>query len=979
MRWYRTLLRLFPRAWRERYGSEVLQLIAEDESRSLLRPSIDLVRSGIAERVRQFHRLVWSGVRFARGRTVALGAGLMVAAVAFSLLTASVDVGTARIQGVVGQHWRGAYDLLVLPARSGDSVTAPGHVVEANYLSAAAGGITTAQYRRIAALPGVGVAAPLEIVGYVLETATVPVNVAGAAGGAGARVLDLTSRFTADDGLSVYPAQQQGYVYVTPDPLTALQISQRAQLVGQVERLPGGRSVIVCPAALGGQPAQTSPFQSGTGLLSGSCYSRQSTPSRAIEGYVTWSFPVLVAGIDPAAENDLTGLGGAIISGRYLHEGEGATLHAPDPADRALAVPVIASTASFDGDDDQVTVSALPASAVQAARSEQPARIASVLSSDKAVPVLRVAITGAEAWAQLLSQLGSSGTAFTGSNAQTASFAQTVGQYWTAGPVSYRPGAPGLREVVPVTNPESVWDSGINIMGRSYVFAPPAAADTGFRPLSEHLWAGAGAPLVVLQRVGEFDPYRLAGFSGQASPLASYRAPVLTGADRASRSALSGQPLEPDGNLAGFAQQPPLLLTTLAGAGALEDPGNFSGTAAQSSAPIGSIRVRVSGLRGTVPEQLGKIASVGEEIAKTTGLRVVVTAGSSPQLVTVGLPAGKFGRPPLQLSDDWTAVLVALVILRQADKESLALFVLILVVCGLFLAGAALAAVRSRREEIAVLRALGWGRSQVFALVLGEVAMLGLAAGIAGVVVSFLLVKGLRLDVPLWHAVLVLPVAVLLAVLSGLVPAWLAARTEPAGGFAPAVRAPRRGGRPVRSITSMAITGVYRTPGRCALAATALAAGVTGLAVLLAAQVSFVHSIGDSALAGLVTASARATDLESALLAVGLGAASVADITYLNLRERAAELAALAASGWDRVQLGRLLVTEAFVTAAAGSAVGAAAGLLVAADAFGLSVPVIVGAAAAAGVGVLAALLCTGGVLGFSGGRSLTAALATDE
>jgi hypothetical protein len=38
-----------------------------------------------------------------------------------------------------------------------------------------------------------------------------------------------------------------------------------------------------------------------------------------------------------------------------------------------------------------------------------------------------------------------------------------------------------------------------------------------------------------------------------------------------------------------------------------------------------------------------------------------------------------------------------------------------------------------------------------------------------------------------------------------------------------------------------------------------------------------------------------------------------------------------------------------------------------------------VGAAAAAGVGVLAALLCTGGVLGFSGGRSLTAALAIDE
>jgi putative ABC transport system permease protein len=149
--------------------------------------------------------------------------------------------------------------------------------------------------------------------------------------------------------------------------------------------------------------------------------------------------------------------------------------------------------------------------------------------------------------------------------------------------------------------------------------------------------------------------------------------------------------------------------------------------------------------------------------------------------------------------------------------------------------------------------------------------------------------------------------------------------------------------------------------------------------VLLAAQVSFVHSIGDSALAGLVTASTRGADLDSALLAVGLGAASVADITYLNLRERAPEFAALAASGWGRAQLGQLLATEALVTALAGSAIGAAAGLLAAADAFGLSAPVVLGAAAAAGTGVLAALAGTGGVLAFTGGRSLTAALAGDE
>ena len=77
--------------WRERYGAELLQILDEDEERASIKPYVDLVHSGLAERAHQFERLVWSGVRFARGRAVALGAGLVVAAVAFSLLTASVE------------------------------------------------------------------------------------------------------------------------------------------------------------------------------------------------------------------------------------------------------------------------------------------------------------------------------------------------------------------------------------------------------------------------------------------------------------------------------------------------------------------------------------------------------------------------------------------------------------------------------------------------------------------------------------------------------------------------------------------------------------------------------------------------------------------------------------------------------------------------------------------------------------------------
>ncbi|MGB9484215.1 MAG: FtsX-like permease family protein, partial [Candidatus Dormiibacterota bacterium] len=672
-----------------------------------------------------------------------------------------------------------------------------------------------------------GIAAPLEIVGYVLETAVIPVSLSQTVvGQSGATVLTLSSRFTADDGLSKYPSQSQGYVYVTPDPLSQFALDRETGTLTRMERLPNGSSVPVC--AVGAtSAAQTSPFQTSGDLGLDSCYSRVAKGLQEVQGYVDWSFPVLVAGIDPKAENQLSHLGRAVSSGRYLTEGEGTTKIA---GTSDAAVPLLASSTTFDGDSDEVTVSALPPSAVQVVKSGKPAaQITQALSAEPATGVQHVTITGAQAWQELLHDLSVPITA------DSSAYAELVGQYWTAGPVSYRLGAGGQLDAVPVANPDSVWTAGLNVNGLKYVPAPPAAADTGFRKLVERTETGAagvspsGPTIPLLQVVGQFDPGKLAGFSGSgaASPLASYRAPLLTGADAVSRTELGDRALEPDGNMAGYAQPAPLLYTSLAGAAALEAPAAAaSENDTQASRPVGSIRVRVSGLRGTVAEQLAKIAAVGQEIEKSTGLRVIVTAGASPQPVTIGLPAGAFGRPALRLTEEWTAIGVSLIVLRQADRESLALLVLILVVCGLFLAGAALAGARGRRAEIGVLRALGWDRRHVFVVVLGEVVLLGVVAGVVGAGLSAALIAGLKLSVPLWRAALVLPVAAGLATLSAVAPAWLAARIQPAGALTPVARAPRHTGRRIRSVTGLAFTGVARVPGRCVLAGAGLALAV---------------------------------------------------------------------------------------------------------------------------------------------------------
>src|ERR1700746_2098167 len=54
---------------------------------------------------------------------------------------------------------------------------------------------------------------------------------------------------------------------------------------------------------------------------------------------------------------------------------------------------------------------------------------------------------------------------------------------------------------------------------------------------------------------------------------------------------------------------------------------------------------------------------VAQQIERRTGLDVDIVAGSSPSPTAIDLPAGKFGQPPLTLSENWVKKGVALAIL----------------------------------------------------------------------------------------------------------------------------------------------------------------------------------------------------------------------------------------------------------------------------------------------------------------------------
>jgi hypothetical protein len=106
------------------------------------------------------------------------------------------------------------------------------------------------------------------------------------------------------------------------------------------------------------------------------------------------------------------------------------------------------------------------------------------------------------------------------------------------------------------------------------------------------------------------------------------------------------------------------------------------------------------------------------------------------------------------------------------------------------------------------------------------------------------------------------------------------------------------GNRRVRSIAAYAKSGLVRRPGRTAISAATLGLAVACLTGLLIATFAFRGSVAGSLLGNYVTVQIRVVDYLSAGLAVLLACFSVADLLALTVRERAAEIVTLKATGW---------------------------------------------------------------------------------
>lgn len=912
-------------------------------------------------------------LRFRRARALALGAGVLVASMSFALLTAAATTSELRVQGTVAESFRGAYDILVRPPAAVTDLEVEQGLVAANFLSGTFGGITRAQYESILDVPGVEVAAPLANIGYVLPSLALVLPVPVDEGGAGSQLFRVRQRWVTDAGVSRIEGGAD-YVYVST-------VNEMVEAEGEVARevVPGEANPLPVCETFNSQASAAigfaGPFATGPPQLS--CFSTRSpgvghvfAAGDELGAVTSFQPPVLLAAIDPDQEAALLALDDTIVQGRYLQSGEEVSLEplVGDAGLDAQLLPLIASTETFVDTTLEVSVERLDITpSVNVPRLLTGGTTYQTLIGLDGEVVDEYEVTTNTAYEQVLERL-----------TEQPSFRDTVQAYWRPGSVTYtvESAQPLRAEALPPD--EAAWSLAAYPDG---LRAPPGNGDVGVRPLSHF----AGAPIAradiyqlpVPRVVGRYDPNLLPGFNELSEvPLDSYYPPAVRAGDAASEAALGGAELRPTMNLSGYVAQPPLMLTTLDAAETLLRPEIYDG--AEQDSYISSIRVRVAGVTGPDDVSRERIRRVAATIADVTGLTVDITAGSSPTAVTVALPAGNYGRPALTVEEDWVQKGVAVEVLTAVDRKSVALFVLVLLVCAFFVANAAMATVRARRTEIGTLRSLGWDRRKIFTTVLGELAIVGAGAGLLGAALAAGLVTALSLDFPLLLVALIPPVALLLTVCAGFWSALRASRLTPIDAFRAPVTRSRRA-RPVRSLPEFARANLLRLPGRTLLGSLGLAMAVAGLVVLLAINLAFEGLLAGTLLGDAVVVQTRTVDYISVGLAIALGGLSVADVLYLNLNERAAELATLRSSGWSQRQVVRAGILESLGLGILGAATGAVVGVLIAASIAGaLSVPLVAVAVLCAAGGVSVALLASAVPLRMSS-RSLVPRVLAEE
>ncbi len=472
------------------------------------------------------------------------------------------------------QLWRTSYDILVRPAGSRGSVEEQTGLVQANFLSGIDGGISLEQFELIKKLPGIEVAAPIAILGYIN-------------GGAGGEEIELPSEpglyylrqiVTVTDGFNEYS-------YENPSLVPYFLIRDSVQL------------------------AQEDSFQQdGINV----------NPSwEGVNGRI--DFPFLVAGILPSEEASLIGLDQTITTGAYLQDNESLEaqmfLLGGSQLPSTINFPVLINAQQYINLEFQIALErvSLPAEQADLENIAQSGG-RQFLDTLPRETIATLTTGGADVYSNLLANIAPQFFGITTPFNNQATVVLGANELSSApSPIEY-----------------AVIEPPLGYEGMALSIEIPE--DTQGATLLQYRELRTGD---VLNNLLLWDPKGVFDIENLPQPDDVTRVPLETYLPPTAFLVFDedGNAIEPPVELSptldpgGYIQSPPLLLTTLDAV-----------VEARGDTAISAIRVRIEGVDDLSPASQRKIEAIAIEIAEQTGLEVDIMVGSSPTRVLVHVP-----------------------------------------------------------------------------------------------------------------------------------------------------------------------------------------------------------------------------------------------------------------------------------------------------------------------------------------------------
>lgn len=152
--------------------------------------------------------------------------------------------------------------------------------------------------------------------------------------------------------------------------------------------------------------------------------------------------------------------------------------------------------------------------------------------------------------------------------------------------------------------------------------------------------------------------------------------------------------------------------------------------------PISAIRIKVKNVTALGEESQKKLESVAKVIKQQTGLETDITLGSSPQPLLINIPKVRNHEALGWIEQPWINIGAAIGIFKETKLGYSGIIVCTILVAMIYVFSTSLVSFLSRKQEFAVLLAIGWKPRQIKKILMVESLLIGVIVSIVTLLVQ---------------------------------------------------------------------------------------------------------------------------------------------------------------------------------------------------------------------------------------------------